>query len=83
MAPAPGGRARARRLRYMPALAATRYNPDLRATYRQLVAEGTPRKVAEVVVRRTRLVLANARLDQDRCWLPERPGRASAPFVAA
>ena len=78
-----GGRARARRLLYMPALAATRYHPDLRATYRQLVAEGTPRKVAEVVVRRTLLVLANARLDQDRCWLPERPGRDSAPFVAA
>ena len=58
----------------MPALAATRYHPDLRATYRQLVAEGTPRKVAVVVVMRTLLVRANARLDQDRCWLPERPG---------
>ena len=78
-----GGRARARRLLYMPALAATRYNPDLRAKYRQLVAEGTPRKVAVVVVMRKLLVLANARLDQDRCWLPERPGRDSAPFVAA
>ena len=78
-----GGRARARRLLYMPALAATRSNPDLRATYRQLVAEGTPRKVAVVAVMRTRLVLATARLDQDRCWLPERPGRASAPVVAA
>ena len=33
------GRARARRLLYMPALAATRYNPDLCAKYRQLVAE--------------------------------------------
>ena len=39
-----GGRARARRLLYMPALAAIRYNPDLRAKYRQLVAEGKPRK---------------------------------------
>ena len=78
-----GGRARARRLLYMPALAATRSNPDLRATYRQLVAEGTPRKVAVVAVMRTLLVLATARLDQDRCWLHERPGRGSAPFVAA
>ena len=76
-----GGRARARRLLYMPALAATRYHPDLRATYRQLVAEGTPRKVAVVVIRRTLLVLANVRLDQDRCWRPERPGRDSAPVV--
>ena len=55
-----GGRARARRLLYMPALAATRYNPDLRAKYRQLVAEGKPRKVAVVVVMRKLLVLANA-----------------------
>ena len=59
----------------MPALAVARYHPDLRATYRQLVAEGQPRKVAVVVVRRTRLVLANARIDPDRCWRPERPGR--------
>ena len=78
-----GGRARARRLLYMPALAATRSNSDLRAKYRQLVAEGKPRKVAVVVVMRKLLVLANALLDQDRCWLPERPGRGSAPFVAA
>ena len=67
----------------MPALAAIRSNPDLCAKYRQLVAEGKPRKVAVVVVMRKLLVLPNARLDQDRCWLPERPGRDSAPFVAA
>ena len=78
-----GGRARARRLLYMPALAAIRDNPDLCAKYRQRVAAGTPRKVAVAAVMRTLLVLANARLDQDRCWLPERSGRASAPFVAA
>ena len=35
-------------LLYMPALAAIRYNPDLCAKYRQLVAEGKPRKVAQV-----------------------------------
>ena len=67
----------------MPALAATRSNPDLRAKYRQLVAEGKPRKVAVVGVMRKLLVLGNALLDQDRCWLPERPGRDSAPLVAA
>ena len=75
-------RARARRLLYMPALAAIRYNPDLCAKYRQLVAEEKPRKVAVVAVMRKRLVLANALLEQDRCWLPERPWRDSAPFVA-
>ena len=33
-----GGRSRMRRLLYMPALAAIRYNPDMRAKYRQLRA---------------------------------------------
>ena len=67
----------------MPALAAISYNPDLRTKYRQLVAEGKPRKVAVVAVMRKLLLLANALLEQDRCWLPERPGRDSAPFVPA
>ena len=84
-----GGRARARRLLYMPALAAICYNPDLRAKYRHLVAQGKPRKVAVVAVMRKLLVMANALLEQDRCWLPDRPGRSgtasagSAPFVVA
>ena len=73
-----GGRARARRLLYMPALAAICYNPDLRAKYGQLVAQGKPRKVAVVAVMRKLLVLANVLLGEDRCWLPERPGRGSA-----
>ena len=79
-----GGRARARRLLYMPALAAICYNPDLSAKYRQFVAQGKPRKVAVVAVMRKLLVLANALLGEDRCWEPERPGRDSAvaPAVA-
>ena len=77
-----GGRARARRLLYMPALAAICYNPDLRVKYRQLVAQGKPRKVAVIAVMRKLLVLANALLGQDRCWLPERPGRDSAAAPA-
>ena len=43
----------------MPALAAICYNPDLRAKYGQLVAQGKPRKVAVVAVMRKLLVLAN------------------------
>ena len=85
-----GGRARARRLLYMPALAAICHNPELRAKYRELVAQGKPRKVAVVAVMRKLLVLANALLGQDRCWQQDRPGRGSAaapsaslPFVEA
>ena len=85
-----GGRARARRLLYMPALAAICYNPELGAKYRQLVAQGKPRKIAVVAVMRKLLVLANALLGEDRCWQQERPGRDGAaapstgmPFVQA
>ena len=51
----------------MPALAATRYNPDLRAKYRQLGKL---------------LVLANALLDQDRCWSLHDRGLRGGPGVA-
>ena len=73
----------------MPALAAIRCNPDLRAKYRQLTGQGKPPKVALTAVMRKLLVLANALLGEDRCWLPDRPGRGnavqaeSAPLVAA
>ena len=85
-----GGRPRVRRLLYMPALAAARCNPDLRAKYRQLRGQGKPPKVALTAVMRKLLLLANALLEQNRSWLPDRPGRGSAaapagsaPFVAA
>ena len=85
-----GGRSRVRRLLYMPALAAIRCNPDLRAKYRQLHGQGKPPKVALTAVMRKLLLLANALLEQNRSWLPDRPRRGStaapagsAPFVAA
>ena len=85
-----GGRPRVRRLLYMPALAAIRCNPGLRAKYRQLRGLGKPPKVALTAVMRKLLLLANALLEQNRSWLPARPGRGSAaepagsaPFVAA
>ena len=86
----PGRPAAVRRLLYMPALAAIRCNPGLRAKYRQLRGLGKPPKVALTAVMRKLLLLANALLEQNRSWLPDRPGRGSAaapagsaPFVAA
>ena len=49
----------------------------------QLVAQGKPRKVAVVAVMRKLLVLANALLGEDRCWLPDRPGRSSAAWAGS
>jgi transposase len=65
-----GGRGDLRRALYMPALVATRFNPDLRATYERLVAAGKPKKLALVAVMRKLLVLANALLRDGRKWTP-------------
>ena len=65
-----GGRAALRRARYMPALVASRFNPDLRATYERLVAAGKPKKLALVAVMRKLIVLANALLREGRKWAP-------------
>ena len=77
-----GGRPRVRRLLYIPALAAIRCNPDLRAKYRQLRGQGKPPKVALTAVMRKLLLLANVLLEQNRSWLPDRPRRGSAAAPA-
>jgi len=63
-----GGRANVRQALYMPALVAARFNPDLKAKYRQLVAAGKPAKVAITAVMRKLIVTANALLKADRLW---------------
>ena len=68
-----GGRQRARRLLYMPAVSTLRWNRDLAAVYRRLTARGKPGKVALVAVMRKLIVLANTLVRQDRNWLPEAP----------
>ena len=65
-----GGRHRVRRMLYMPAFAAIRFNPDLRSKYRALKDKGKPSKVALTAVVRKLIVLANALLQQDRLWMP-------------
>ncbi len=68
-----GGRARARRLLYMPAVSALRWNPDLAEVNRRLRARGKPGKVALVAVMRKLIVLANTLVRQDRIWSPVAP----------
>ncbi len=50
----------------MPALAAIRFNPDLRSRYRSLKDAGKPSKVAITCVMRKLVVLANASSDKTR-----------------
>ena len=68
-----GGRARARRLLYMPAVSALRWNPDLAEVNRRLRERGKPGKVALVAVMRKLIVLANTLVRQDRIWSPVAP----------
>ena len=57
----------------MPALTASRNNPDLAAFYQRLVQAGKPPKLALVAVMRKLLLLAAALLRDDREWSPLRP----------
>ena len=74
-----GGRHQVRRLLYMPAGVAIRYNPDLKRKYEALVANGKPRKVALTAVMRKLLVLANTLVQQDRIWTAHAPGKYCCP----
>jgi transposase len=55
----------------MPALVATRFNPDMKAKYKQLTSAGKPAKVALTAVMRKLIILANALLKANRNWTPE------------
>lgn len=67
-----GGRATLRQALYMPALVATRFNPDLKAKYQSLVAAGKPAKVAITALMRKLIITANALIRDDRQWAPKR-----------
>jgi len=68
-----GGKPRVRRALYMPALAAIRFNPHLKAKYEAMIKAGKPAKVALVAVMRKLLILANALIRDQRKWAPNAP----------
>lgn len=68
-----GGRKFLREALYMPALVATRFNPDMKAKYLDLKAAGKPSKVALTAIMRKLLILANALIQQDRYWQEKCP----------
>lgn len=63
-----GGRAPLRHALYMPALVATRFNPDLKKKYQQLTKAGKPPKVVITAVMRKLVILANALIRDQRKW---------------
>lgn len=54
-----GGRVRVRRVLYMAAVVATRFNPILKSFYERLLAAGKPKKLALTAVMRKLVVLLN------------------------
>jgi transposase len=71
-----GGRASVRRILYLAALSAARFNADMKAFYQRITAAGKAPKVALIAVARKLVILANTLVAQDRTWLPHAPNRA-------
>ncbi len=67
-----GGRKPLRDALYMPALAAMRFNPDLKAKYTALREAGKPSKVAFVALMRKLIETADALVKADRFWAENR-----------
>jgi transposase len=68
-----GGRFELRRVLYMAAISATRFNPVIRAFYERLRAAGKPPKVALIACMRKLLVALNAMVRDSTHWNPTSP----------
>lgn len=62
------GRSSVRRVLYMSALVATRYNPRIKAFYQRLLAVGKPKKLALVAAMRKLLTILNMLIKRDELW---------------
>jgi transposase len=63
-----GGRASVRRVLYMATLAATKFNPIIRAFYERLLANGKEKKVALTACMRKLLVILNSMIRHKKLW---------------
>jgi transposase len=68
-----GGRAGVRRMLYLAAVAAIRWNPQMSVFYRRLRQAGKPAKTAIVAVARKLVILANKLIADNRTWSPNAP----------
>jgi transposase len=57
----------------LPAVIATRFNPDIKTKYDQLVASGKCKKLAITAIMRKLLVMANSLLRDRRNWTKAYP----------
>jgi len=70
------GATHVRRILYLAALTATRFNVDMKAFYQRMIAEGKPPKLAIIAIAGKLAVLANTLISQNRMWLPVAPKHA-------
>jgi transposase len=63
-----GGRSYLRRMLYMAAVVASRYNPVIRAFYQRLVAAGKPKKLALTACMRKLVLILNAMVKHHQPW---------------
>jgi len=68
-----GGRSRPRRMLYLAALAAKRWDPALKAFAQRLLDDGKPPKVAIVAVMRKLIEAANLVLQRGQPWIRQQP----------
>jgi transposase len=68
-----GGRGRVRRMLYLAAVSAVRWNPPMATFYRRLRDAGKPAKLALIAVARKMVTLANTLIAKDRAWQPTAP----------
>jgi transposase len=67
-----GGSANLRQAISMPALVATRFNPDFKTKYQAMIAGGKPAKVAITAIMRKLIILANTLIKAGRNWQAKR-----------
>lgn len=65
-----GGRKHLRDALYMPALVATRFNPNMRDKYQAMIKAGKPAKLALTAIMRKLIELANTLIRANRIWEP-------------
>ena len=63
-----GGRAQVRRILYMAALVAIRFNAVIKRFYNRLISAGKPKKVAIVACMRKLLTILNAMARTGKAW---------------
>ncbi len=66
-----GGRTKLRRVLYMAAMSASKYNPVIRDFYKRLIGKGKPKNVALVACMHKLLTILNAMLRKNDLWRPD------------